>query len=219
MQHRHESISLVKQVFERLEHDILVGKYERGEVLTEMKLCEELGVSRTPVREAIRKLELEGLVVMIPRKGAEVASITEKDLRDVLEVRCALEELAAQLACEKITEEGVVKLEESVEGFKKAIQTKDLTTIVEKDVAFHDIIFQIGENERLIQIVNNLREQMYRYRNEYIKDESYHDTLIKEHETIVDSIKKKDVELTKQALRSHIYHQEVNVIKKLKLAN
>ena len=214
-----EYLPLRDVVFQTLRKAILVGDFKPGERLMEIALADKLGVSRTPVREAIRKLELDGLVVMIPRKGAEVASITEKDLRDVLEVRCALEELAAQLACEKITEEGVVKLEESVEGFKKAIQTKDLTTIVEKDVAFHDIIFQIGENERLIQIVNNLREQMYRYRNEYIKDESYHDTLIKEHETIVDSIKKKDVELTKQALRSHIYHQEVNVIKKLKLAN
>ena len=212
-----EYLPLRDVVFQTLRKAILVGEFKPGERLMEIALADKLGVSRTPVREAIRKLELEGLVVMIPRKGAEVASITEKDLRDVLEVRCALEELAAQLACEKITEEGVVKLEESVEGFKKAIQTKDLTTIVEKDVAFHDIIFQIGENERLIQIVNNLREQMYRYRFEYLKDISCHQGLIEEHRMIYESIVKKDKEAASQAAKLHIDNQEKAIVQQIRL--
>lgn len=98
-----EYLPLRDVVFNTLRQAILRGEFKPGERLMEIQLANKLGVSRTPIREAIRKLELEGLVIMIPRKGAEVADITEKSLRDVLEVRKALEELAVQLACEKIT--------------------------------------------------------------------------------------------------------------------
>ena len=94
-------------VFNTLRQAILKGELEPGERLMEIQLAQKLGVSRTPIREAIRKLELEGLVVMIPRKGAEVARITEKDMKDVLEVRGALEELAVALACRHVTDEAV----------------------------------------------------------------------------------------------------------------
>lgn len=99
-----EYLPLRDVVFQTLRQAILKGELEPGERLMEIQLAERLGVSRTPVREAIRKLELEGLVVMVPRKGAEVASITEKNMRDVLEVRKALEELAVTLACQRMDE-------------------------------------------------------------------------------------------------------------------
>ena len=99
-----EYLPLRDVVFNTLRQAIITGEFAPGERLMEIALANRLGVSRTPVREAIRKLELEGLVVMIPRKGAEVARITEKDLRDVLEVRCSLEELAAELAAERMDE-------------------------------------------------------------------------------------------------------------------
>ena len=151
-------------VFNTLRQAILKGELEPGERLMEIQLAGRLGVSRTPVREAIRKLELEGLVVMIPRKGAEVASITEKSLRDVLEVRKALEELAAELACQRMTEEEIVEAEKQLENFKKEVQSNDVTKIAEMDVEFHEMIYMGTKNERLIQILHNLREQMYRYR-------------------------------------------------------
>ena len=100
-----EYLPLRDVVFNTLRRAILRGELKPGERLMEIQLANKLGVSRTPIREAIRKLELEGLVLMIPRKGAEVAEITEKNLRDVLEVRCALEELAVQLACERIDQD------------------------------------------------------------------------------------------------------------------
>ena len=100
-----EYLPLRDVVFNTLRHAILKGELEPGERLMEITLAQKLGVSRTPIREAIRKLELEGLVVMVPRKGAEVADITEKDLRDVLEVRTALEELSIELAMKNITQE------------------------------------------------------------------------------------------------------------------
>ena len=156
-------------VFNTLRQAILRGEMEPGERLMEIQLADKLGVSRTPIREAIRKLELEGLVIMIPRKGAEVAHITEKDMRDVLEVRAALEELAATLACRNVTPERIEELKMANKRFEAAIISKDVVAIVDADVNFHDIIYAMTDNQRLIQIINNLREQMYRYRLEYVK--------------------------------------------------
>ena len=162
-----EYLPLRDVVFKTLREAILKGNLAPGERLMEIQLANQLGVSRTPIREAIRKLELEGLVIMIPRRGAEVARITEKDLKDVLEVRTSLEELAISLACERISDASVEALKEALKNFKAAINGGDVTKIAERDVAFHDIIFAATDNARLIQIVNNLREQMYRYRLEY----------------------------------------------------
>ena len=105
-----EYLPLRDVVFNTLRKAILRGELKPGERLMEIQLANKLGVSRTPIREAIRKLELEGLVLMIPRKGAEVAQITEKNMQDVLEVRKALEELSVQLACERITPEQVEEM-------------------------------------------------------------------------------------------------------------
>ena len=115
-----EYLPLRDVVFNTLRSAILKGELEPGERLMEIALANKLGVSRTPIREAIRKLELEGLVIMIPRKGAEVARITEKDLRDVLEVRASLEKLAAELACERITAEEIDQFKEKARIFRKA---------------------------------------------------------------------------------------------------
>ena len=161
-------------VFNTLRQAILRGEMEPGERLMEIQLAQKLGVSRTPIREAIRKLELEGLVIMIPRKGAEVAHITEKDMRDVLEVRCTLEELAVALACKNVTPERIMDLRAANKVFESAIVSKDVVNIVDADVQFHDTIYAMTDNDRLIQIINKLREQMYRYRLEYVKDARTH---------------------------------------------
>lgn len=203
-------------VFNTLRQAILRGELKPGERLMEIQLAERLGVSRTPVREAIRKLELEGLVVMVPRKGAEVASISEKSLKDVLEVRKALEELAAELACQRMTEEEIREAEEQLEEFKKEIQGDDLTKIAEMDVQFHELIYLGTKNERLIQMLNNLREQMYRYRMEYIKDKDKRGTLVEEHAEIIRMIKEHNIPGAKEASRTHIDNQETVVSKRIK---
>ena len=132
-------------VFNTLREAILKGELQPGERLMELQLAAKLGVSRTPIREAIRMLEQEGLAVTIPRRGAEVAKMTEKDMNDVLQVREALDELAVSIACELITEEELEKLSEAVKNFEEAIGTKDIKQIAEKDIAFHDIIHQASE--------------------------------------------------------------------------
>ena len=181
----------------------------------EIQLAQKLGVSRTPIREAIRKLELEGLVIMIPRKGAEVAHITEKDMRDVLEVRCTLEELAVALACKNVTPERIMDLRAANKVFESAIVSKDVVNIVDADVQFHDTIYSMTDNDRLIQIINKLREQMYRYRLEYVKDARTHSILINEHNDIIQKLADKDVEGAKMFMRQHIRNQEKGIIRLL----
>lgn len=202
-----EYLPLRDVVFNTLRQAILRGELKPGERLMEIQLANKLGVSRTPIREAIRKLELEGLVLMIPRKGAEVAEITEKSLRDVLEVRRALEELAVELACEKITPEQIQKLKDAAEGFKDALKDGNITGIAEADVKFHDVIYLATDNQKLIQLLNNLREQMYRYRVEYLKRSDFHHQLICEHEEIIETIENGQKERAVQVVCQHVDNQ------------
>ena len=161
-----EFLPLRDVVFNTLRKAILTGELKPGERLMEIHLANRLGVSRTPIREAIHKLELEGLVTMIPRRGAEVAQITEKSMNDVLEVRRALDALCAELACDRITPEELNQLKKACEDFEIAVRTKDVQKIAQADVALHDIIVQATGNQRLIQLVLNLSEQMYRSQTE-----------------------------------------------------
>ncbi len=204
-------------VFNTLREAILCGKLSPGERLMEIKLAELLGVSRTPVREAIRKLELEGLVVMTPRKGAQVAKITKEDLVDVLEVRKVLESLAVELACELITSEDINNLRSNLEEFKVAIANGDLTQMAKKDESFHDIIYSITGNKRLVQILNNLREQMYRYRLEYIKEESKRHSLITEHIEFINALERRDKLAAKNAVSTHIYNQKQTILEAINI--
>ena len=181
----------------------------------EIQLAERLGVSRTPIREAIRKLELEGLVLMIPRKGAEVAKISARSLRDVLEVRRALEELAIELACQRMTEEDLGELQKAQDEFKKAIADGDAMRIAETDEHYHDVIYSGTQNAKLIQMLNNLREQMYRYRLEYIKDADKRKILILEHERVLKAIRDRKVAEAKEAMREHIDNQEITVARNI----
>lgn len=211
-----EYLPLRDVVFNTLRQAILKGELAPGERLMEIQLAEKLGVSRTPIREAIRKLELEGLVLMIPRKGAEVAKISEKSLRDVLEVRRSLEELAAELACQRMDAEALKDLEDAQKAFIQAVESGETMTMAEADEHFHDVIYMGTGNTRLVQILNNLREQMYRYRLEYIKDAEKRQILLVEHESILRAIRSRHVAEAKEAVRAHIDNQEITVSKNIK---
>ena len=204
-------------VFNTLRQSILIGELKPGERLMEIHLANRLGVSRTPIREAIHKLEREGLVTITPRRGAEVAQITEKSMNDVLEVRQALDALCVELACDRITEEGTEALRKACDHFEQCVNTGDSKRIAQADVALHDIIVQATGNQRLIQLVNNLSEQMYRYRFEYIKDSSQHQTLVNEHRIIYQSIVRKDKETAAAAARTHIDNQKKAIMRQIRL--
>lgn len=210
-----EFLPLRDVVFNTLRQGILTGELKAGERLMEIPLAEKLGVSRTPIREAIRMLELEGLVTMVPRKGAEVARISEKDLKDVLEVRKALESLATRLACERITDEQKQQLMLAAKKFEETTRAKDTTAIAVADVNFHDVILNASGNNRLIQMVNNLAERIYRYRLEYIKDEKNHKRLIEEHALIMKYVIEQNADEAIKYSEIHIDNQEENVLNQL----
>lgn len=210
-----EYLPLRDVVFNTLRRAILKGELKPGERLMEIALADKLGVSRTPIREAIRKLELEGLVVMAPRKGAKVASITERDLNDVLEVRKGMEVLAISLACKRITGEELEKLETIEQSFQKLIESGNLTELAEMDVKFHDTIYQATNNQRLVQLLNNLREQMYRYRMEYLKDIAVRRTLAEEHKAICRALRERDEQQAEEYVSIHIDNQQKAIIRSL----
>ena len=194
-------------VFNTLREAILKGELKPGERLMELQLAAKLGVSRTPIREAIRMLEQEGLAVTIPRKGAEVARMTEKDMEDVLEIREALDELAAKIACSRMTEDQLKQLETIKETFVESTRSHDVKRIAEADVSFHDVIYEATGNPKLVSMLNNLREQIYRYRVEYLKEEKNYPTLIGEHEAIVEALYARNQDEVVRAMHTHIENQ------------
>ncbi len=208
-----EYLPLRDVVFQTLRRAIITGELSPGERLMEISLANQLGVSRTPVREAIRKLELEGLVTMVPRKGAQVAKITENNLRDVIEIRSALEEFAASLACERIDDEGRKELTKKHIEFKNTVeQGGDIVAIIEKDEQFHDAIVLASKNRRLITIINSLREQFYRYRMEYVKDAAKHSVLVAEHEALMNAIFNKNQDEAVAIMKTHLLNQQDAII-------
>ena len=211
-----EYLPLRDVVFNTLRQEILTGKLKPGERLMEIHLANKLGVSRTPIREAIRKLELEGLVIMIPRRGAEVAQITWKNLKEVLEVRRALDVLVIELACERMTPDSLEKLHIACDKFKAATKTLDTRKVAEADVELHDIIIESAGNRRLTQLLNNLAEQMYRYRFEYLKDATQHEMLVQEHYEMYQAIVSGNAELAEELTTRHIMNAKKHMMEEMK---
>ncbi|MDD3797500.1 MAG: GntR family transcriptional regulator [Lachnospiraceae bacterium] len=210
-----EYLPLRDVVFQTLRQAILRGNLQPGERLMEIHLAQRLGVSRTPVREAIRMLQLDGLVTMVPRKGAIVAEITVSDLEDVLEVRAALEELAVKKACRMMGEQQLEELRNAADRFVESLKQEDLLACAQADVNFHEIICESTGNRRLIQILNNIREQIYRYRLENLKDKSSHENLVQEHMAICRALEENSEEKAGEAIMIHIEHQKECIIESL----
>ena len=189
---------------------LMINEMEDTIIEIKTNCAAAIGAENTAKRKVA---ELEGLVVMVPRKGAEVAKITVKDLKDALEVRMAMEALSVRLACERIDEKGKEELKTACISFKEAINSKLVPAIVERDEAFHNVIYKASKNNKLINITQNLREQVYRYRVEYVKDFLYHDNLVREHDLITMAVLKGDADSAEKIMKEHIYNQEQIVIK------
>ncbi len=196
-------------VLDAIREAIVNGQLNPGERLMEQQLAEDLGVSRTPIREAIRKLELEGFVLMLPRKGAYVADISIRDIAEVFEVRSAMEALAAGLAAQRITEEGLELLERNLVGYKEA--GDELEQIIENDTGFHEIIYNASRNNKLILILNNIRDQIQRYRTASLAHPGRYIKTLDEHKGIVEAISARNVELAQRLAKEHIENAE-NII-------
>lgn len=214
-----EYMPLRDLVFTTLRQAILKGELLPGERLMEIQLAEKMGVSRTPIREAIRKLEREGLVIMVPRKGAEVAGISEKMLRDVLEVRMTLEKLALRLAFKRQGTDLIEKLEAAEQAFQDAIEGEKLIDMAEADEHFHFLIYEAADNDKLRELLNSLKENMYRYRLEYLKDGNYRRSLMEEHNAIIEAFRANDLEKGLEVTDTHIANQERAVIGRVRQEN
>lgn len=194
-------------VFETLREAIIQGRLKPCERLMEIQLAEEMGVSRTPVREAIRKLELEGFVVMVPRKGAYVAGVSVKDIVDVFEIRAALEALAARLAAERATADELEEMERAVHEIYE-VSDSSINTLVERDISFHDLIYKASRNQRLVAMVTHLKEQIQRFRTTSLSQPGRVKNAVHEHISIVEAISDRNVELATNLAREHIESAE-----------
>lgn len=199
-------------VCENLRDAINKGVLSPGERLMEIQIAEEMGVSRTPVREAIRKLELEGFVVMIPRRGTYVANISIKDINEVYEIRTALDILAGGLAAERINDEEIEEMRQLLVLTEKYIEEKNLNKIIEIDSKFHDVLYTASRNERLVNIINNLREQITSIRGQSMNYPGRLADTLNEHREIVESIATRDIDRAQEAVRVHLENAEQTLL-------
>lgn len=207
MTEEQQAMPLRDAVFMSLRKAILTGKIKPGERLTEVKLGKILGTSRTPIREAIRLLEQENLVTIIPGSGARVSRMTVSDLQDVMEVRSALEQLSAGLACERITEEEKAELYEAYNVFVRSTQSEDSIMIADADVRFHNLILKAAKNQKLGKILDGLADNIYRYRYEFIREDGHYEDLIREHKELYEAVISGNREVAEKSARSHIARQ------------
>lgn len=202
-------------IFNTLRDAIVTGELKPGERLMEVALAEKMGVSRTPVREAVRRLEMEGLVKMTPRKGIYVAELSVKDIMDVLEVRAALDKLATQLAAGRIRQDNIRRLENIHRQYIASLQKENLPGAIKKDVEFHEVIYQASGNNKLINVAANLREQIYRFRVLYMKDFSNAEDVLLEHQNILKALEAHDTTKAGQLAEEHIVKQQQAIIRKV----
>lgn len=214
-EHTDDYIPLRDIVFQKLRESIITGQLKPGDRLMEIKLANAMGVSRTPVREAIRKLQSEGLVIMNARRGAVVAPINEQDMREILEIRKALESLACQLVAVKATKENIEELRSINNVMRKAIDDGDISTITEQDVCFHETITELAANNHLASMLDQIKEHLYRYRLEFIKELKNKYVLAEEHDKIIDAIESKNPKTAGREIEKHIELQERYIINAL----
>ncbi len=195
-------------VFEHLREAIIKGVLKPGERLMEMQLAEEMGVSRTPVREAIRKLELEGLVIMVPRRGAYVSDLSIKDVAETFEIRGALEAMAAGLAAERINDDELEEIERILVKISESIEKNDIKAVIEHDESFHAILYKASHNDRLVQIISNLREHIQRFRSTSLTAPGRLKAVLFEHRQIAEAISERNAELAQRLAQEHIENAE-----------
>ena len=189
-----KSVSLADQVFEKLEHDIIIGTYPRGEILTELKLVEQLGVSRTPIREALRRLEQERLI-KDSGKGSVVLGITLEDLMDIMDIRQNIEGLAAYYATKNITQEGLAEMQRISELQDFYYSKQDMERLRQMDDQFHDSIYRLCKRTVICDTLRPLHRKTQRYRRLSIDDGSRLACSIEEQKNILAAITAGDAKL------------------------
>ena len=198
-----KTVSLADQVFEKLENDIITGFYPRGEILTELKLVEQLGVSRTPIREALRRLEQERLI-KDSGKGSVVLGITVEDLIDIMEIRQRIEGIAAFYATKNMTQEGMEELHRINELQDFYYEKKDLDRLREMDDQFHDTIYELSGSSVLCDTLRPLHKKTQRYRRLSNDDQDRMKRSVAQHKQIFNAIVQGDAQLAQNLIEEHI---------------
>jgi DNA-binding GntR family transcriptional regulator len=206
-----DKYSLRGRVFNKLREDILAGKYSQNDELKETSIGLELGVSRTPVREALRQLELEGLVNIIPNKGAYVNGISEKDIHDIYIIRSYLEGLCAKWACEYITQEQIDALEEVVYLSEFHIKKEHHEQIVELDNKFHQLIYEASGSKILDHILSDFHHYVQRIRKITLSSDLRAVSSNKEHAAILEAIRQRDGQKAEDLAHEHIMKTIKNI--------
>ena len=198
------SLSLGGRVFVKLENDILNGKYLQGESLNESRVAGELEVSRTPVREAIRQLELEGLVAFIPNKGAIVKGLSKEDISDIFEIRMKIEGLAAKRAAMNITAVQLNELKEAVDFEEYYTKHDNTEQVLKMDSKFHEIIFKASGSRLLNRTLTSFHHYIQRARSLSLKDKKRAKTALEEHRAIMKAIENSDRDKAEMLMSEHI---------------
>ena len=202
-------------VFDVLMNAIMQGQLSPGERLLEVQLADEMGVSRTPVREAIRRLELEGFVVMVPRKGAYVAGLSIDDVESVYEIRTALETLAVRLAAQRMEAADYEQLDELAGKMQQTWQEGDVDNWVNLDARFHELLYTFSRNERLISMMSNIMEQLSRYRIISLANVEVRQNSLNEHQTLIEALKRRDSDAAADAAAHHIENTKQSLVNML----
>ena len=213
MRVEYKTVSLADQVFERLEAEILSGKYQRGEVVTELQLCAELGVSRTPVREALRRLSQEHLIEESPR-GTVVLGVVRKDFEDMCAIRLRIEGLAVRGFIDNLTEDSLRQLREAVEFQEFYLNKSDPDHIKAMDSRFHELIYQNCGSAILCDTLSPLHKKVQKFRRLSIEQAGRAETSVKEHRAIYEAIAAKDADLAERLMNEHIGNAMQTIIEK-----
>ena len=207
----YKSTSLADQVFEKLENDIIQGIYQRGELLTELKLVEQLGVSRTPIREALRRLEQERLIEDTG-KGSRVLGITKEDLEDIMNIRQRIEGLAAYYAAKNITPDGLRELTHIVDLQEFYFSKHDKEHLRQVDDQFHDMICALSRRSVIADTLIPLMRKTRRYRRVAIDDWERTTNTMNEHRRMFEAIASGNAELAQELATQHIIHASRHMI-------
>ncbi|MCM1026876.1 MAG: GntR family transcriptional regulator [Roseburia sp.] len=208
-----DKYSLRGRVFHKLREDILSGKFEEHEELKEVAIGEEMGVSRTPVREAFRQLELEGLIQIIPNKGAYVTGITEKDVKDIYMIRSQLEGLCARWATEHISREQMEEMEENVYLADFHAAKGHLEQLAELDNRFHEIMYEACNSKILEHQLKDLHQYVLRVRKKTLANANRGPKSNEEHRKIMEAIREGDGALAEQLAHQHMINAYENMVK------
>lgn len=206
-----DNYSLSSRVFHTIRENILSGKYATDEELKEKTIGEEMGVSRTPVREALRQLELEGLVSIIPNKGAYVVGISEKDIKDIYEIRSRLEGLCARWAAENITKEQLDELEENIYLSDFHTSKENYEQVVELDSKFHEILYNASGSKELRHVLLDFHHYVQRVRKITLAEPERAVRSNEEHRKLVEALKLHDADLAEKLANEHVLNTISNI--------